>query len=96
MRPRKPLKIEKALLKKGFKKTEESHHTYYILWVNGKKTDIYTYLSHGKSSKDYGSPLMGKVKSQLRFKDNALAEDFFDCPMTEGQYLKMLKELDAL
>lgn len=96
MRVRKPLDIEKALLQKGFIKESDSHHHYYYLKVNGKKTDLYTYLSHGKKSKDYGKKLMNKVKSQLRFTDSSKAELFLDCPMTEAQYIAMLLELDAI
>jgi hypothetical protein len=96
MRARKPLDIEKALLKKGFIKESDSHHNYYFLTVDGKKTDLYTYLSHGKNSKEYGSNLMDKVKKQLRFKDSNKAENFLDCPMTSIQYIEMLKELDAI
>lgn len=96
MRARKPKDIEKALLKKGFSKDGDSHHRYYILHVDDKKTDIYTYLSHGKDSEDYSSSLMQKVKKQLRFNDTKLAEKFLDCPMTKEEYIKMLNDLDLL
>ncbi|MFC0513842.1 hypothetical protein ACFFGT_06515 [Mucilaginibacter angelicae] len=96
MRARKPLDIEKALLKKGFVKDGESHHRYYYLVVDGKKTDLYTYLSHGKNSVDYGPKLMGKVKNQLRFTDSNKAELFLDCPMSKEQYIDMLKESDVI
>lgn len=96
MKPRKPLDIEKALLKKGFIKESDSHHHYYYLTLDGKKTDIYTYLSHGKKSEDYGPKLMSKVKNQLRFKDSNKAERFLNCPMTKAQYVTMLKQLDAI
>lgn len=96
MRPRKPLDIEKALLKKGFIKESNSHHHYYYLIIDGKKSDLSTYLSHGKSTKDYGSNLMSKIKKQLRFEDSNLAESFLDCPMSKEQYIEMLKKLDAI
>jgi len=96
MRARKPSDIKKALLKKGFIEDEESHHKYYYLVVEGKKTDLYTYLSHGKDAKEYGAPLMDKIKKQLRFKDTKKAEDFLDCPMSAEQYIAMLQELDAI
>ena len=96
MRARKPKDIEKALLKKGFVKESESHHHYYYLIINGKKSDLYTYLSHGKQSKDYGTKLMEKVKKQLRFTDRKKAELFLDCPMSAEQYITMLEEADAI
>lgn len=43
-------KVKKALCKKGFK-SDERHHTYFNLVVDGVQTDITTYLSiHGKES----------------------------------------------
>lgn len=96
MRPRKPLDIEKTLLRKGFIKDGNSHHNCYYLIIDGKKSDLYTYLSHGKSSEDYGNNLMNKVKKQLRFTDTKKAELFLDCPMSEVQYIQMLKDEDAI
>ena len=92
MRPRKSGDIAKTLKKKGFLEDKDGHHTYYHLVVDGKKTTVNTYLSHGKKSSDYGTKLMAQVKRQLCFEDTKLAEKFLDCPMTEVEYVKMLKE----
>ncbi|WP_158798342.1 type II toxin-antitoxin system HicA family toxin [Pedobacter sp. L105] len=96
MRARKPKDIEKALLKKGFISNEESHHKYYILHYDGKKTDIYTYLSHSKRTEDYGTNLMQKIKQQLRFNNTRSAERFLDCPMTQNEYIEMLKQSNSI
>ena len=89
MKSRKAKEIAKVLLKKGFRlDPSKQHHDFYYLIINGKKQGVYTYLSHG--SKDYGNSLMQMIKKQLKFRDNQLAEDFFDCPMSITGYIEML------
>ncbi|MDQ3683669.1 MAG: hypothetical protein M3352_11470 [Bacteroidota bacterium] len=91
--------IEKALLAKGFEKDspkQKSHHSYFYFIYNGKRSDIYTYLSHGAKSNDYGPRLMNKIKQQLKFIDSKIAERFLDCPFKEQQYIDMLKEAGEL
>jgi hypothetical protein len=97
MRSRKVKDIEKVLLAKGFKLLKnKSDHYYYHLFYDGKKTNIFTFLSHGAKSDDYSSELMNRIKKQLHFIDSKLAENFLDCPMSEKDYLKMLLELKEL
>lgn len=89
MKPRKSKDIQKVLLKKGFVlEPEKDHHQFYFLVIDGKKQNIKTYFSHGKS--DYDKYLMSQIKKQLKFTDSKLAEDFFDCPMSAEQYVEML------
>ncbi len=89
MKPRKSKDIQKVLLKKGFiLDPEKDHHQFYYLVIDGIKQNIKTYFSHGKS--DYDKYLMGQIKKQLKFSDNKLGEDFFDCPMSAEQYVEML------
>ena len=99
MRSRKVKDIDKVLRKKGFEKIshkKKKHHSYYYLYAKGKKTHIFTYLSHGAKGGDYSKELMSRVSQQLKFKENKLAEDFLDCPMGESQYLSMLDDLGEL
>jgi hypothetical protein len=91
--------IEKSLLKKGFEKTsskEKSHHTFYYFIYNGKRSDVYTYLSHGSKSTEYGPSLMNKIRHQLKFEDAKTAERFLDCPLTQEQYIEILKKIGEL
>ena len=95
MKTRKTKAIIKTLEKKGFEYyPENDHHRFYYLTIDGKKTSIYTYFSHGKS--EYNSNLMGMLKKQLKFIDSKKAEMFFDCPLTKELYLEMLKEIGVL
>ncbi len=91
MKPRKSKEISRVLSKKGFVENPARghHHEFYVLIVDGIKTHINTYLSHG--SKEYGAKLMGEIKKQLRFETAKQAEDFFDCPMSGQEYVNLLK-----
>lgn len=91
MRPRKSKDLKRVLQTKGFLLDPAvDHHETYVLMVEGKKHSIHTYFSHGL--KEYGATLMGKMKKQLKFADSAMAEDFFDCPLTAEGYLEALRE----
>ena len=95
MKIRKSKDIQDVLLLKGFElNPAKAHHRCYYLVVNGRKTEIKTYISHGNS--DYNSYLMQQVKKQLKFQDTKKAEDFFDCPMSEKEYVAMLRELGQI
>lgn len=95
MKARKAKDLQKVLNKKGFVLyPEKNHHQFYYLEIDGVKQNVYTYFSH--SLNDYGSSLMGKIKKQLKFVETDKAEDFFDCPMSEQQYIEMLKMLEVI
>lgn len=90
MRARKTKDLIKCLKQKGFDfDSSKKHHGYYYLFVNGIKQTIYTYFSHGEA--EYGKTLMDCIKKQLKFKNPKDAEDYFDCTMSETEYVKMLK-----
>ena len=92
MKPRKSKALRRVLESKGFElnPNKGDHHEFYYLVVDGIKTHIYPYLSHG--SKEYGAGLMSKIKRSLCFPSTALAEDFFDCPMSGEEYVDLLRE----
>ena len=89
MKTRKVNELDKAFCTKGFEK-KESHHTMYVLCIEGEKQGIHTYLSHGK--KEYPANLMSKIKKQLKFIDNEKFEKYIDCTFTLQNYIDMLKE----
>ncbi len=90
MRVRKVKDIQKVLKKKGFiLNPDKNDHKFYYLHINGKKQSIFTYISHGKQ--EYDKNLMNLIKNQLKFPDQNSAEDFFNCPMSGGQYVAMLQ-----
>ncbi len=84
--------IESALSKKGFRK-KESHHKKYTLYVNGKMTSIYTFVSHG--TKDYGDNLLNKMKNQLYISREEL-NDLIDCPLKHEDLIRILAGKDKI
>ena len=81
-------KIDSALTRKGFVKNEKKHHIFYFLYVDGKKTQIRTKLSH--SSKEYNDNLLSAIRKQLKFDSIKVLECFINCPISEKDYVRML------
>ncbi len=91
MKPRKTKELYNTLLRKGFyEDSNKKRHKFLILMVNGKKVNVKTFFSHG--NKEYSSSLMSKIKNQLKFETSDQAEDFFDCPMSQEEYIRMLRK----
>lgn len=91
MKIRKVKDMQQVMQQKGFVlHPEKDHHQFYILHIDGVKQAVKTYFSHGK--REYGNSLMSQVKKQLKFKETAKHEDFFDCPMSGEQYVEMLRQ----
>jgi len=84
--------LSKSLTKKGFKEAN-SHHHFYFLYVDGKKTSIRTKVSHG--SKTYCGNLLSAVKKQLHLSGGQLT-DLVKCPMSEEEYIEHLKDKDLV
>ena len=82
--------IGASLKKKGFVENLSRDHIRYTLYVDGKKTEIYTFISHGK--KDYDDFLISKVKNQLRLQSKSEFQNLIECPMTKENYIKLLIE----
>ena len=90
MKVRKTKDLQRVLQEKGFVlDPEKAHHQFYFLVVDGQKTTIKTYFSHGLT--EYGDPLMQLIKKQLRFSQTRQATDFFDCPMSGAEYVTLLR-----
>jgi len=82
--------ISSALKKKGFVENPSRDHIRYTLFNNGKKTGVYTFISHGLS--EYGDSLISLVKKQLHLQSKVELQDFINCPMTKEEYLNLLIE----
>lgn len=75
---RKNYNIANSLLKKGFKE-KHSSHTHLIYFIDGKKTSIFTFISHGK--KEISDELMHKMAKQLKLSHEQFCE-LVDCSMS--------------
>ncbi len=80
---RKNYNIANSLLKKGFEERHSSHQ-FLVLFIDGKKTSISTFVSHGK--KEITDSLMHKMAKQLQLPHKRFCE-LVDCSMS-GQELR--------
>lgn len=87
--------ISKNLPKKGFV-VEETHHKYFYHEYNGKRTGIYTYISHGSKIKAIGDNLINMMKKQLQLDNKQQVLDLFKCPMTTDDYNDILMDKNLL
>ena len=78
--------MQQALERKGFR-SRSGDHRYYHFYYEGKKTSVWTKFSHG--SHEYGDPLLGAVKRQLKLTKPQM-DDLFDCPLDEEGYAQLL------
>ncbi len=83
-------KIDSALTRKGFVTNKKKHHIFYFLYVNGKKTQIRTKLSH--SSKEYNDNLLSAICKQLKFNNKKELEGFINCAISKDEYVRMLMD----
>ena len=79
-------KIVNSLQSKGFAVDERSH-THLILFVGGRKTGIWTKVSHG--SREIDDHLIACMARQVRLK-KPLFLDLVNCPLTTEGYLQEL------
>lgn len=80
--------VTKALSKKGFRQ-REGDHKYYHLYVAGKKTPIFTKVSHGEQ--EIGDPLVSGMAKQLKLSTGQF-RSLVDCQLEESAYLDLLRE----
>lgn len=81
-------KIEKALLKIGFK-VQNNHHKMFILVEDEKIVNsVRTRISHG--TKDYGDPLLLLMAKQLYLTKKQLLS-LIDGEMDKEEYINLLR-----
>lgn len=84
---RKQKNVEKALKSKGFVQIDD-HHRYFVYHLlNGKKTKIYTYTSHG--NKEIDDFLIRQMANQCMLSKNDFLK-FIDCSLKQNEYERLL------
>jgi hypothetical protein len=87
------ISVEKGLKKKGFRKMEDSDHSYFIYYTDlGKKTTILTKTSHGSTHKDISKPIFGCMAKQCKLSTNDFS-DLIECRLSQSGYEQILKSL---
>lgn len=81
--------VEKALKGKGFKESQ-THHTFYHLYVDGKRTHIYTYVSHGRAGTDIGVGLIKMMADQVKLSKRQF-EEFIRCSFSGKDLINELR-----
>lgn len=81
-------RIVNGLGKKGFRPAG-TDHIHLILYVDEKKTGIWTKVSRG--GKEIGDRLIHDMSFQLKLDDNTSFIDLVDCRMSKEQYLQLLR-----
>jgi len=84
--------IAASLLRKGFQSTG-GDHVFYHLWVNGKKTAIFTKVSHGE--KEVSDGLIGKMARQTRLSRKDFCR-LVECSLSGDDYTSMLRSEDHI
>ncbi|MDN5846879.1 MAG: hypothetical protein L0H53_11465 [Candidatus Nitrosocosmicus sp.] len=80
--------ISTSLIKKGFK-TRDGDHTYFILYIQDRKTSIYTKISHGRREID--DSLIKRMAGQIRLEKNQFLK-LIECAIDHEKYTQILKD----
>jgi hypothetical protein len=78
--------IVAALLRKGFVE-ERRDHKYFLFHVDGKKTSVFTFISHGE--REANDWLLGQIARQLSLTKREMLR-FIECPLSEAEYQDLL------
>jgi hypothetical protein len=79
--------VGRALTRKGFADDGERDHHYYFFYHNGKKSNIYTKISHGEI--DLGKPLCSAMARQMKLTGQQFQE-FVSCQLDAQKYAEIL------
>lgn len=90
--PRPANDVASGLCKKGFE-SRENDHTFFHLYVDGRKSIIFTKISHGE--KEIGDRLLAMMARQLRLSRKQFL-DLIDCPLAKTQYVSLLRNAGVL
>jgi hypothetical protein len=89
MMQRDRLKVQQALIRKGFEQDDTHHHYFVYRTEEGLLTPIRTRTSHsGKTLDDY---LLGAMAKQCRL-DRGQFLELVDCPLSRTDYESAVNE----
>lgn len=81
--------VESALSKKGFRQSNGSHRKFVFYTCSGKKTSVWTEISHGSKHRDLSEFLRHKMAEQCRLSYRQFKE-LIDCSMSREEYEGLL------
>ena len=79
--------VKQALISKGFEEGRKRDHFYYFLLYEGKKTGIFTKISHGE--REINDNLCSQMAKQVRLSNHQF-RDLVDCALEKQPYIDLL------
>ncbi len=86
--------FEAALARKGFRHDRSTTDKLFFLWVEGKKTKVWTKVSMGRGE-DIGDGLVTQIKRQMRLSKGQLT-NFVQCALEYDDYIDLLRQADVI
>jgi hypothetical protein len=83
-------KIQRALQRKGFQRSDNDHVKFIYFTLAGIKTSVWTKTSHGSKHKDLSDEIISNMAHQCRLSNRDFADDLVDCPLTREAYEALL------
>lgn len=81
-------KIKTSLCKKGFQENKHKDHIYFYYFVDGKKSAVYTKISHGVNEID--DALVGLMARQTKLKKSDFIK-LIECTLSKEEYYDKVK-----
>jgi len=79
-------KISSGLQNKGFILKEKRDHKYFFYYsTSGKKTEVFTKISHGSKSKVIDDNLFSQMSKQCRLLNSEFS-NLIECPLKRDEY----------
>ncbi len=88
--------LEKNLPKKGFEKKLDGDHIRFLFVFENKYTAIRTKVSHTQKMKDISGGLLTEIRKQLSLDSNKEVLDLCNCPMSEQDYIDVLRKKNLI
>jgi len=85
--------VKQALLTKGFLEDRQRDHRYYFFHYAGKKSQVYTKISHG--AREIDDSLCSMMARQMKLNTSQF-RNFVDCCLSEEMYAQILINCDLL
>lgn len=89
MNPRKRDVVVKALIRKGFQRSDTDHVKLYYINTAGKKTRVWTKASHGGKQSEISPSNLSKMAKQCKLSGQDF-EKLIECPLSREMYEDML------
>lgn len=82
-------KLRKQLNRKGFEqKSGKQDHITYFLHINGRKTSVFVFWSHG--DRELSEGIQGYIRREMHLTKKQF-DSFVDCSLGKNQYAEIIE-----